>query len=105
MGEGSSNDPSWVAENISTREQMDLPPYEPPQFKDGTPVHEVVSMLEAEFDVSILLIGVDTEAFDPLDVRIDGVTAFELDRTRTSDGNTVYLMTADEFREAVENGR
>ena len=101
MGEGDPEDPSWVAENAALRERMDLPAYAPPQFEDGTPIHQVISELEATHDVSILLLGVDTEAFDPLEVRIDGEPAFDLDRTRTGDGNTVYLQTAADFRDAV----
>lgn len=101
MGGGSADEPAWVAENASLREAMGLPAYAVPQFEDGTPIHRVISELEAAHDVSILLLGVDTEAFDPLQVRIDGEPAFDLDRTRTGDGNTVYLMTPEEFREAV----
>lgn len=101
MGEGDDEDPSWVAENASLREAMGLPTYAPPQFEDGSPIHRVVSELEATHGVSIRLVGVDTTAFDPLQVRIDGEPAFDLDRTRTGDGNTVYLLTAEEFRDAV----
>ena len=101
MGEGDEEDPPWVAENASLREAMGLPAYSPPQFDDGTPVHRVISQLEATHDLAILLMGVNTAAFDPLEVRIDGNPTFEVGRTRTADGNTIYLMTAEEFRKAV----
>ena len=93
--------PSWMAHNDGLRTEMGLPPYEPPQFEDGTPTHEVVTRIERECDCTVRFVGVDTRYGDDLDVRLDGRPAFPVGRRRTETGNIVYQMTAAQFRERV----
>lgn len=93
--------PDWWAENETLRKQLDLPSYEPPRFLDGSYSHEVVPELEAEHACRIQLMGVDTRYPDDWTVRVDGESVMALPRHRDDHGNTVYELTADEFRDAL----
>lgn len=93
--------PDWWAENERLRERQDLPPYEPPTFADGTYVHEVIDRLEAEHGVSLRLLGVNTRYPEDWELRIDGEPAFQVGRSRTDDGNTVYAVDAETFAARV----
>jgi len=96
------NRPAWWERNERLREEMDLPPYRPPRFADGTFTHEVVPGLEDEFDCTIQFLGVNTVYPDNWEVHVDGDTFLSVGRVRDNDGNTVYKITADEFRARVE---
>lgn len=50
----------------------------------------------------IRFVGVDTQS-QRLTVRIDGAPAFSVGRHRDDQGDTVYEMSANEFRKAVED--
>lgn len=95
--------PDWWEENEKLRKQLDLPAYEPPRFLGGTYSHEVVPPLEAEHSCTIQLMGIDTRYPDDWIVRVDGDSVMDLPRHRDDHGNTVYEMTAEEFRNALES--
>lgn len=94
--------PDWWRDNESLRQRMDLPPYQPPRFVDGVYTHEVVSSLEEEYDCTIQFVGLNAEYDDDWQIRIDGERLDSIGRRRDENGNTVYEMTADTFRTAVE---
>ncbi|WIV65899.1 hypothetical protein [Natrialbaceae archaeon AArc-T1-2] len=101
---GSEQDkPDWWKENNRIREEMDLPPYDPPRFIDGVYLHEVVDDLKAECDCTIRFVGENTEYGDDWDIRIDGDRVAKIGRHRNENANTVYEMTASEFRTLVRS--
>jgi len=81
---------------------MGLAEYRPPRFADGVYTHEVVDTLEEAHECRIQFIGVDPRYPDDWEVRINGNSAFGIGRHRDENGNTVYEMTAEAFREAVD---
>lgn len=93
--------PDWWRENESLREEMSLPPYRPSIFTDGTYTHTVVADLEAEFGCTIRFVAVNPEYPDDWEVRINDRSVFEIGRYRDENGNTVYEMTAKEFRNTL----
>lgn len=101
MDDAADDLPAWWRRNRRLKAELGLPEYEPPRFADGTYTHEVVPRLEAEFDCTVLFIGIDVRHLDDWEVRIDGETAFEIGRHRARDGNTVYELSAAEFERAV----
>lgn len=101
-GDRDISKPSWWEKNEKYRERFELPEYQPPKFADDVYTHEVVDSLEEEHGGEIQFRGVNTEYPDDIDVRIDGETAFSVERYRTPDGNTRYRITSTEFRERVE---
>jgi len=94
--------PDWWLANERDREAMDLPAYEPSRFADGVYTHEVVAELEARHDCEIRFFGRNVDWGDDWDVLIDRTPAFEVERTRDDDGNTVYRLSSAAFRERVE---
>lgn len=95
--------PTWAERNASLRAEMGLPAYEPPQFQDGTPTHEVLDALEHEYDCTIRFVGVDARYGDDWEVHIDGEPTFRIGRRRTEMGNIIYQMSAGAFRRRVVN--
>jgi hypothetical protein len=93
--------PEWWAEIEQWKAEMELPPYEPPRFEDGTYAYEVVEALEDEHGCRVRLLGVNTHHCEDWEVRIDGDTAFEIGRRRDDNGNTIYMITANQFEAAV----
>ena len=94
--------PDWWVRNERDRSSMDLPSYEPATFADGEYVHTVVDELEAEYGCEVLLIGINVDYPDEWEVRIDGDPAFTVDRSRNENGNTVYHVESERFRDEVE---
>lgn len=94
--------PAWWRENQRLRDQLGLPPYEPPRFRDGTPTYRVTDDLEAEHECTIRFRGKNTSYPDEFDVVVDGSPAFRVGRHRDENANTVYELTADEFRARFE---
>lgn len=88
----------WV-EQVRFRERYELPPFRPPRFVDGVPVHETVSDVESRH-------GVDVEfaAYAPGEwlVELGGERAFRVARRRDDAANTVVQCSASEFRDRVE---
>jgi len=97
--------PEWIHENEQIRKKMNLQPYLPPRFSDGTPTHEVVPELEDRMNGTIRFIALNPTYPDDWEVQINGKTAFHVGRHRDGDGNTVYEVTASEFRAMVEQWR
>ena len=95
--------PDWWRENERLRAEMDLPEYRPPRFADGTYTHRVTGPLSDEHGCRIQFVGVNTRYPEDWAVRIDGEPAFGIGRHRDEQGNTVYELSADAFREAVED--
>ena len=77
------------------------PLYIPPQFADGSYIYAAIEGLGDTHGCIIRFLGVDTQYPEDLEVRIDGAPAFSVGRYRDDHGNTVYEMSANEFREAV----
>jgi hypothetical protein len=103
-GDGSERDskPDWWSVNEALREEMGLHEYDPPRFADGTYTHEVVDPLEAEYDCTIQFRSdVNPEYPEDWQVRVDHEPVTRIARHRNADGNTVYDLTAEEFRESV----
>lgn len=93
----------WWIENEELREFLNLPPYKPPRFKDDEYTHAVVPALEEKYDCEIQFLGVNTEYLEDWEVRIDGEFNFWIGRRRDENGNTVYGMESEEFREKIDS--
>ncbi len=94
--------PEWWLANEEDKATLDIPEYEPPRFEDDTYVHEVIPELEREHGCEIKLLGFNVDYRDDWTVRIDGEDRFAIGRRRDDSGNTVYLLTAEDFRQSVE---
>lgn len=94
--------PDWWRRNERLRTEMDLPPYEPSRFQDGTYTHEVVEPLEERHGCTIRFVGFEGYP-DDWEVRADGETLFTVGRHRDDSGNTVYETSAAEFERRVES--
>lgn len=88
----------WV-EQVRFRDRCDLPPFHPPRFLDETRVHDTVTTLENELDISINFVS--TGGNRTWNVRIDGTAAFPVKRSRNDAANTIVEMTADEFTRRI----
>lgn len=93
--------PDWWRDNERIRQAMDLPTYEPPQFEDGVYEHTVVPELESQYDCTIRFIGINTDYLDEWEVRVNDEHVLDIGRHRDSKGNTIYEMTAAEFRKKI----
>lgn len=105
MGQSNTDGPSkpeWWRKNERLCEQMGLPPYEPPRFKDGTPTFRVTDKLESEYDCMIRFMGKNTTYPDSFLVTVDGTPMMRVGRHRDGNANTVYEMDAEQFREQLE---
>lgn len=102
MADPDDDRPEWWAENESLRAEMELPPYRPPRFADGTHTHEVVPELEERHGCLVRFIGVNTEYPEDWEVRVDGEPVMGIGRHRDRNGNTVYEMDATEFVERLD---
>lgn len=95
--------PEWWRKNDHLRAEMDLPKYSPPRFEDDGLAHEVTSSIERNHDCRIRFVGVNTTYPEEWEVRIDSQPAFFIGRYRDEEGNTVYEITSEAFREQVDN--
>jgi hypothetical protein len=93
--------PQWWQTNERLRRDLDLPDYQPPQFRDGTFVHSVVFELESSLECTIRIGGNDLNVGDPWPVIVDGIEIGSLPRHRNQSGNTVYECDADTLRTMV----
>jgi hypothetical protein len=94
--------PDWWRENHHLREELNLPEYRPPRFADGIYTHAITDEIETNHDCQLQFIGVDTRYPDDWEVWINGEAAFEICRYRDDHGNTVYEISSEEFRAAIE---
>jgi len=88
-------------EQARFRDRYDLPPFRPPRFLDDTPVHPVVSALEAELGVEVTF--VERDVGSGWAVQLDGNHAFTVERQRDVATNVVVPISPSEFRGAVES--
>lgn len=93
--------PDWWEENEQLRLSMDLPAYEPPRFRDGVYTHTVVSKLENEENCTIRIVGIDVKYGDDWEAIVNGERALTMGRHRDANGNTVFEVSADEFRDGI----
>lgn len=95
--------PNWWRDNEALREQLDLPPYRPPRFLDDVYIHEVVTCLEQNHEIGILLLGIDTRYGDDWDITVDGDRIGSIGHHRDKNSNTVYELESETFRKIVED--
>lgn len=93
--------PPWWEENVEIREELDLPGYDAPKFKDGTYVHSVVEELEAEYNCNIQFVDPSPSKVSSWEIRVDGHPIETVNRTRDVDANTVFSITASAFRSLI----
>lgn len=107
--ENNDDHPEWWKRNVALQEELDLPMYVPPRFKDGVNTYEVVERLSAELDERPRFEA--TNPWDPGDweVRLGEVTVTRVRKRRDASANTIYDMSSHVFEEAVlqaaEDGR
>ncbi|WP_436348958.1 hypothetical protein [Natronorubrum sp. FCH18a] len=92
----------WWERNITLREAMELPPYEPPRFEDDIYTHHVIAEVEEEHGCHILFRGVNTHYQEDWNVQIDGEDKFKIGKSRDKNGNTIYEMRSTEFKSEIE---
>lgn len=100
----SDNDPrpEWWVENERLRQEMGIPPYTPPRFRDGVYTHMIVSPLEEAHDCIIKFLSPNATDWADWHVRVNGELVLTVERHRDENGNTVYDIDSEEFREAVK---
>lgn len=96
--------PEWWERNATLKEEMGLPTYEPPRFKDGTHTHEIVAELEETHDCDVRFVGFDTEYPDDWTAVVNGEHVASVGRHRDSNGNTVFEIESSAFKEMVLDG-
>ena len=100
---GCEERPAWWDINQEIRERYDLPEYDAPRFACGTYTHQVVPELERRYDCQIRFIAIDIRYPDDWSVRIDNQFAFKIPIRRTKSGNTIYRISATEFRNRIDD--
>ena len=103
MSDKEDSKPDWWEKNEHLKQKFDLPPYEPPQFEDGVYLHDVIPELEAEYNCTIRLRGVNVEYPDDWRIEMDGELVVSISRYRDKNGNTVFEMESEEFRSLIVN--
>lgn len=93
-----SDRPDWWRRNERLREEMELPPYDPPRVVDGTYLHELVAELEAEYGCEVDLVSDDPTYPSTWSIHVDGRGCARVRRRREPGGNDVCAIEADEFR-------
>lgn len=94
--------PGWWSRNATLRDELGIPGYEPPRFEDDTYAYVVVSDLESRLGCDIRFRSDVNPAYpDDWRVAIDGDDVIRVGRHRDENGNTVYELTADAFRERI----
>ena len=92
--------PPASAEQARFRDRYDLPPFQPPRFRDDTPVRQVVSALEAEHSIEVIF--VEHHIGSGWSVGIDGCHGFTVERQRDGATNVVVPRSPSDFCEAME---
>lgn len=92
--------PTGWFEQARFRERYDLPPFQPPRFKEGTWVHDVVTELSSELDVKVEFVRPKDKRGDWY-VEVNGELAFRVNRYRDDAANTVVRTTPEEFATKV----
>lgn len=95
---GDDDRPSWWLDNERLKEdEMELPEYEPPRFKDDVYTYQVIPELQEAYGCEIRLAGKNTSYLDDWQVRVDHQPVMPIGRRRDDNGNTVYTVTSDAF--------
>lgn len=103
MTSDDAEDPQWRRTNERLRESLGLPAYEPPRFQDGTHTFEVTDELESRYNCDIRFRGREVRYKDPWEVVVDQTPVLSIERRRDANGNTVFLMDSDEFRQVIRD--
>lgn len=93
--------PDWWEEAIRQFEAHGLRPFRPSRFEDGELTRDVVDRIEATFDVTVRIAGVDAEYGDDWTVFVDGDPVGSVARRRTRNGYTVFEVSSDEFESLI----
>ena len=101
-GEDLSDYPQWWCNNIRQFREHGMRPYRPPRLVDGIVSPPFVAQLESEHDVEIWFRS-DDPGSGEWNVIVDGDRTVAVNHERTGDGYTVYGITSEELREAVED--
>lgn len=102
MTDHDSSKPDWWDENEELRQDYELPGFEPPSFQDNSFVHEITEELEERYDCSIRFVNRNPAEDGDWVVLLDGTEVLRTDRYRNEDANSVFELSAKEFRAAVE---
>ena len=103
--EPSGERPDWWDQNELIRESLGIAgigPYQPPRFTDGVYAYRVKRSLESEYGCSIRIVSFNPDRDGAWEVRVDGETIESIHRRRTESGNSIYEISSDDFRDAVE---
>lgn len=95
--------PSWVEKNSVTKDNMGLPEYRPPKFRDGEPVYKIVGKLEKRYGFNITFRVFNSTYPDDWGVYVNGTKLMEISRYRNKNANTVYDMDSDDFIHHIES--
>lgn len=81
MGEPrESKKPAWWSTNEQLRNEMELPPYDPPRFRNGVYTHEVVPSLKDEYNCTVQFAVINPEYPEDWYVRADGEAVMSIGR-------------------------
>lgn len=95
--------PDWWRENIELFRDHNLRPYRPPRFTDGTYVPPVRTELERELGVTIDIRAVNPSEGDNWQIEVNGTAAGEVEKERTGEGFTRYLIDSEQFASLVRD--
>lgn len=96
------DEPPWIEKNNALRRKLGLPEYKPPRFIDGNPTHAIVKHIENKYGCSIYFVGVNTKYPQDWEIWVENKCIMELERRRDSNGNVIYNISQEEFRQCVE---
>lgn len=94
--------PEWWTANEELKDEMGLPSYEPPRFRDDVYTHIVVTYFSEFHDCMIRFIRLDVTSYDSWEVQVDRTPVMNIDWFRDSDGNTIFEIGSDEFRSQIK---
>lgn len=95
--------PEWWRRNIEQFREHELRPYRPPRFTDDEYTPNVITKLEADLDVDVLIRAIEPRVGDDWSVSVDGEVVTTIGRHRSGDGYTVYELSSDEFESIVRS--
>lgn len=94
--------PDWWEANEELRREYDLPSFDPPSFRDGTIVHNIVTELEERHDCSIQFVNRNPTEDEGWTVLLDGTEVLRVNRYRNENANSVFELSTEQFRTAIE---
>lgn len=93
--------PDWWRESVELFREYGLRPYRPPQFEDGRITKEVIDELEADLGVQIRIRTSNPRYKGPWEIWVNDEPIEQIDRSRVSEGRTVYSISASDFEDLV----